>query len=325
MIRKFLNKGAAIGLMALMSTVVVAQTTYPERPITLVLPFAAGSATDGATRLIAADTQKTLGQPLVMENRAGADGIIATQYVQRAKPDGYTLLVSTNSAHGSNPSIYKSLPYDPIKDFIPVAGLIRIPMVMVVKSDFPANNLADFVKIAKERKASESLSYGVGNTSNLVAGELFKSKVGVDLLQVQYKSTPPALQDLIGGRVDVMFVDPYSAAAFLSSGQLKPFAVFDSHRHALYPDVPTMAELGFDGMDVVSWAGVFAPAGTPDDIVAKLSTAFNASLKKDTVKQSIQNIAMTPLLLEPGPMADFVSRELSWWANLVKIAHIPLK
>ncbi|WP_454754115.1 Bug family tripartite tricarboxylate transporter substrate binding protein [Cupriavidus necator] len=313
---------AAIAMFALPLS---AQAQYPERPIKLILPFPAGSATDGAARYIAQDVGKALGQPMVIENHAGADGIIAAQLAKRAAPDGYTLFVSTNSAHGSNPALYNNLPYDPVADFAPVAGLIGIPITLVVKKDFPADDVAGFVKLARQRSSAGSLSYGSGNTSNRVAAELIKAAAKIEMINVQYRGTPQALNDLLAGQIDVMFVDPYSAMGFIKAGQVKVLAVLDSVRHPLLPEVPTMSEAGYKDTQVVTWAAAFAPAKTSQDVVDRLSHAFRQSLAKAQTLEALRRMAMTPMEMSASELRAFVASELSRWQKLVELAGIPKK
>lgn len=315
---------AALVLSASLPTLAFAQA-YPNRPIKLVLPFPAGSATDGASRVIAEEVRKSLGQAIVVDNQAGADGILAAQAVKRAPPDGYTLLVSTNSAHGSNPSLHQQLPYDPQKDFEPVAGLIRIPLVLAVRRDFPADDLAGFIKVATQRAATKSLSYGTGNTSNRVGAELLKSAAKLDMVEVPYRGTPQALQDLVAGQIDVMAVDPFSAMGFITGGQLKVLSVMDLGRHPLLPNVPTMIEAGFKDTQVVTWAAVFAPAKTDPAIVDRLNREINAALAKPSVKEAIQKMAMSPMPMTPGELRTFVGAEIKRWGRLVELAGIPKK
>ncbi|MBB3014103.1 Bug family tripartite tricarboxylate transporter substrate binding protein [Cupriavidus alkaliphilus] len=314
-----------LAVIAMLALPVSAHAQYPERPIKLILPFPAGSATDGAARYIAQDVGKALGQPMVIENHAGADGIIAAQLAKRAAPDGYTLFVSTNSAHGSNPALYDSLPYDPVADFAPVAGLIRIPITLVVKKDFPADDVAGFVKLARQRSSAKSLSYGSGNTSNRVAAELVKAAAKIDMINVQYRGTPQALNDLLASQIDVMFVDPYSAMGFINAGQVKVLAVLDSVRHPLLPNVPTMSEAGYKDTQVVTWAAAFAPAKTRQDIVDRLSQAFGQSLAKVQTREALRRMAMTPMEMNASELRAFVASELSRWQKLVQLAGIPKK
>lgn len=318
--RRFL---VAFALLIAMPLTALAQ--YPDHAIRMILPFPVGSATDGVTRYIAQDVGKALGQPIVIESHAGADGIIAAMIAKQAAPDGYTLFVSTNSAHGSNPALYNKLPYDPVKDFEPVAGLIRIPIALVVRKDFPANDVAGFIKVARQRAAEKSLSYGSGNTSNRVAAELLKTAAKIDMVNVQYRGTPQALEDLIAGQIDVMCVDPYSAMAFINSGRLKVLAVMDTVRHPLLPKVPTMAEEGYKDIQVVTWAAVFAPAKTDPAIVERLNMEISRTLAKPGTQEAIQKMAMTPMAMSSGELRGFVRSEIVRWGKLVNLADIPKK
>lgn len=299
---------------------------FPERPIRLVLPFPAGSATDGASRYVADELRKSLGQPVIVENMAGADGIIATQNVRRAAPDGYTLLVSTNSAHGANRALYNTLPYDPEKDFEPVAGLIRIPLTLVVRKDFPADDVASFVKVAQQRAAAKKpLSFGSGNTSSQLGGALLQSVTKAEMVHVPYRGTPQALQDLMGGQIEMLVVDPFSSMGFVQSGQLKVLAVVDRSRHPLLPNAPTMAEAGYKDVEIVTWAAVFAPAKTDAAIVEKLNREINKILARPEAKEAVLKMAMTPMVMSPAELKSFVSTEIAHWGRLVELAGIPKK
>ena len=298
---------------------------YPDRPIKLILPFPAGSATDGTARAIAEDLRKSLGQPVIIENQAGADGNIAAMNVKRAAPDGYTLLMSTNSAHAVNKTLYSNLAFDPEKDFEPVAGLIRIPLTLLVRKDFPADDLATFVRVAKQRSGSKPLSFGSGNTSGQVAAALMQSVTGTEITLVPYRGTPQALTDLVGGQIDALIADPYSSMGFVNSGQLKVLAVTDSVRHSLLPKAPTMAEAGYKDMQVVTWAALFAPAKTDPAIVDRLSKEVEKSLSKQETKEAIQKMAMTPMVMSPDELRNFVRSETDRWGRLVKQAGLPKK
>lgn len=319
--RRLLSTGAC---MALMAGPGLAQN-YPQRPIKLILPFPAGSATDGTARVIAEDLRRGLGQPVVIENQAGADGNIAAMNAKRAAPDGYTLFMSTNSAHAVNKTLYASLSYDPEKDFAPVAGLICIPLTLVVRKDFPAADVAGFVALAKARSGSKPLSFGSGNTSNQIAAALLQSIAAVDITHVPYRGTPQALTDLVGGQIDALLVDPYSSMGFVQSGQLKVLAVADSVRHPLLPDAPTMVEAGFREVQVVTWAALFAPAGTPPAIVERLNAEVGKSLVRPETQAAIQKMAMSPMPMTPGELRTFVHAEIQRWGRLVELAGIPKK
>lgn len=299
--------------------------TWPDRPIKLILPFPAGSATDGTARVIAEDLRKALGQPIVIENQAGADGNIAAMNAKRAAPDGYTLFMSTNSAHAVNKTLYANLGFDPEKDFEPVAGLISIPLTLLVRKDFPADDVAAFVRLAKARSASRPLSFGSGNTSSQIAAALLGSAAGVPITSVPYRGTPQALTDLVGGQIDALLVDPYSSMGFVQSGQLKVLAVTDSMRHPLLPEVPTMAEAGYPDVRVVTWAALFAPAGTPAAIVERLSAEVARSLARPETRAAVQKMAMATMPMRPPELRDFVHAEIQRWGRLVELAGLPRK
>lgn len=315
---------ATLALVAALPVSALAQS-YPDRPIKIVLPFPAGSATDGAARFIAEDLRKGLGQPIVIENQAGADGNIAAMNVKRAAADGYTLFMSTNSAHAVNKTLYTNLPYDPETDFEPVAGLIRIPLTLVVNKDFPADDLAGLVRVGKERGASKPLTFGSGNTSNQVAAALLKTAAGMDLTLVPYRGTPQALTDLVAGLIDALIVDPYSSRGFVQSGQLKVLAVADAVRHPLLPTVPAMTEVGYEDVQVVTWAALFAPAKTDPAIIDRINREVGKSLAKPETQEAIRKMAMTPMVMSPGELRSFVHSEVARWGRLVELAEIPKK
>lgn len=315
----------ALGLCAALSPLLAHAQTFPSKPIKLILPFPAGSATDGVSRYIAAELQKNLGQPIVIDNQPGADGIIAAQAAKRAAPDGYTLFVSTNSAHGVNSAIYASLPYDPEKDFDPVAGFIQIPQLMVVRTDFPANDVATFVKLGKERAAGKELTFGSGNTSSRVAAELVKLSGKIPMTEIPYKGTPQALQDLVGGQIDMFFADPFAAMGLITGGKVKALAIADTARLPAFPNIPTMAEAGLPDVMVVSFVAVFAPAKTDPAIVDKLNREINKVLELPKTKEYLQKVGATPLLMSPAELRKFVAGEIVRWGKLVEIAGIPKK
>jgi tripartite-type tricarboxylate transporter receptor subunit TctC len=314
------------GLLLLTLLPLAAAQGYPDRPVKMILPFPPGSATDGVSRFIADELRKAIGQTVLIENMAGADGIIAAQAVKRAAPDGYTLMVSTNSAHGTNPALYSQLPYDPEKDFEPVAGLIRIPQLLVVRKDSAAEDMAGLVRLAKERQAaSKPLAFATGNTSSLVAATLLKASAKTELTAVPYRGMPQALTDLVGGQVDFTFSDPFAAAPFVSGAQVKVLAVTDIARLQSMPQVPTTAEVGHKDVAVVSFAAVFAPAKTDAAIVERLNREINKILASPQGREFIHKMGATPMVMSPGELRTFVSGEIARWARLVEMAGIPKK
>lgn len=296
---------------------------YPQRPVTLIVPFPAGSATDAVARKVGEGLQKQLGQGFVVENKAGADGIIAARQVAGAAPDGYTLLITTNTTHSANPSIYRQLPYDPKKDFAAIGGIIRIPFMVAVRPDFTANDFAGFVKAAKA--AQPPLSYGSGNTGSRASGELLKARLGFDMVHVPYRGSPQALLDLIGSRIDVFFPDPASALGMLREKKFKVLAVTGPKRIATLPDIPTVMELGIPDFNIVAWVAAFAPAGTPQPIVQRLNTALNTLLRDPDMVGFVNQIGSEILATSPAELAAFVDEDAKRWVDLVELAKIERK
>jgi tripartite-type tricarboxylate transporter receptor subunit TctC len=250
---------------------------------------------------------------------------LAAQAVKRAAPDGYTLFLSTNSTHAVNLSLYNTLPYDPEKDFVPIAGMIRIPMIMLVGKDFPAEDVAAFVKVAGQRAATRPLTYGSGNTAGHIAAELLKAATKVDMVHVPYRGSPQALQDLVGGHVDLLFGDPYTSMSLVNGGQLKVLGVADRVRHPLLPKVPTMAETGYKDVELVAWSAFFAPTNTDPAITDRLNREINDILAKPEIVEGLQKMAMTTMVMTPGELGSFVSSEIARWRRNVELAGIAKK
>jgi tripartite-type tricarboxylate transporter receptor subunit TctC len=297
--------------------------TFPQRPITIVVPFPAGSATDAVARKVGEGWQKLLGQSVVIENKAGADGIIAARQVAGATPDGYTLLITTNTTHSANPNIYRQLPYDAKKDFSAVGGIIRIPFFLATRVDFPAEDFAGFVKAAKA--ASPPISYGSGSTGSRASGELLKSRMGFDMVHVPYRGSPQALTDLIGGRIDVFFPDPASALGMLQEKKFKALGVTGPKRIPTLPDIPTLMELGVPNFNIVAWVGALAPAGTPAPVVTRLNTALNTWLRDPEMVAFVERIGSEMLPTTPQELATYIDEDTVRWAELVEIAKIEKK
>lgn len=312
----------ALGL-ALAAPVMALAQAYPHKAITMVLPFPAGSATDGVARFVAEELRKALGQPVIIENKPGADGIVAAQHVMRSEPDGYTLFVTTNSTHAVNPTLYRQLPYDAVTDFTPVAGLIRIMQMLCVRSDFPADDVAGFVKVAQT--SSTPLSFGSGNTSSRVAGELLKHDAKLKLDHVPYRGTPQAVTDLVGGHIKLFFADPFAAISLINDGKLKALAVTDRTRLPLLPNVPTMMELGYKDFEVVSWVAAFMPAKADPAIVAKLNTEINTILARPDSKAFIEKMGATVMPTSAAELGTYVKSEIKLWARLIDVSGLEKK
>ena len=308
----------ALGL-ALAASTVNAQP-YPSKPITIVVPFAPGSGTNSITRIIAQYLQNALGQSVIVENKVGASGVLAATYVARAAPDGYTLLMATNSTHSANPYLFKKLDYDPVKDFAPVARLGSYVFMLVVNKDVPAKTLQELVAHAKANPGK--LSYASGNTTGIVAGETFKTKAGVDILHVPYKSTPPAINDVLGGRVSMIVIDMAPGLEHVRAGNFRALAVTTKERSKLLPDLPSLAEAGIPGYDVTSYAALFAPAGTPKEIVDKLNAEVRKIIDNPEAKARIAVTGFDAFSGPPESLAEFIKSELVNWGKLIKDAGI---
>jgi len=308
---------ALIGLALAVSA--AAQGAYPSQNITIVLPFGPGSGTDIVTRTIAQKLGESLGKTVIVENRPGANGSIAADYVARAKPDGYTLLMGTNSTHGANPALLKEMRYDPIKSFEHVNRVAVFTSILVVNPKFPIYTMRDLITYGKTRE----ITLATGNASGVVQSETLARQVGwKNLLRVPFKSNPPAMTEVIAGRINVMFSDVAAAQAQLKAGNLRALAVTSGTRSTLLPDLPTIMESGVPDYDLSGWNALFAPAGTPRDIVERL----NAEITKVVQLPEVRN-RLTDLGAEPGPMkpvefAAWVQSEVNMWTKLVREAGI---
>src|SRR6478752_2108426 len=311
----------AIGTAALcLAAASAAQAdNYPSRNITLVLPFAAGSGTDTTTRLISQHLSQALGVGIVIENQAGGNGMLAASYVAKAAPDGYTLLVTTNTTHSANPYLLKSLTYDPVKDFTPIARTGDLPFMLVINPDIPANSVADLIALAK--KDPGKYSYASGSSSAIVSGATFARLAGIDLLHVPYKSSPPALTDVIAGRVSMMFVDVPTGLPHVNGKVLRALAVTTKKRSALLPDLPTMDDT-VKGFDITSWQGYLGPAGMPKDIVVKLNAEIRKIIERPDIKSQLAERGMEAFSGTPEEFDAFLKEQLVLWDKLISDAGI---
>ncbi len=294
--------------------------TYPSRFITIVVPFAAGSGSDTAARILGQHLSARLGQNFVIENRIGATGAIATAGVARAAPDGYTLLLGTNSTHGSNSALYKKLAYDPIKDFAPIAHTGVFSYFLVVDPRLPVKSIGDLIALAKAKPGD--ISYAGGSSTSIVMAESFAKGAGLQLLKVPYRSNPPALTDVMGGRVNVMFCDMSSAITSVQAGSLRAIAVTTKARSTLAPELPTIDETAVKDFDLASWTGLFAPAGTPKDVVERLNKEVNAVLDIPEVRQRFAPLGIEAQPISAEAFTRYVHGEVAKWTALVKEAGI---
>jgi tripartite-type tricarboxylate transporter receptor subunit TctC len=294
--------------------------SYPNRPIRLVVTVPPGGAADFIARLIATKMSASMGQPVVVENRGGASGSIATDFVAKAAPDGYTLLQNSITTHGIGPHLMTKLPYDPIGSFAPITMLASLPLIMTVNADLKANSLPEFVATSKTRKLSFASS-GNGGAPHM-AGELFKIATAVDMIHVPYRGSGPAVADVVGGQVQVMFDGAPSLLPHINSGKLRALAAASPRRNALLPNVPTFAELGYPTVDVALWYGLLAPAGTPPEIIARINREVNQALKSPDVIERFAAQGTEALGGTPEQAASYMRKELDRWGDVVKKAGI---
>ncbi|MDR0226411.1 MAG: tripartite tricarboxylate transporter substrate binding protein [Burkholderiaceae bacterium] len=301
----------------------LAQGNWPTgKPITYLVPFPPGGNTDTLARVIAQPLSKALGTPVVIENRGGAGGSVGSALAARAPADGYTILGGTISSHAINVSLYSKLDYDPVKSFTPVAMLGSGPLVLVVPAASPYKTLAD-VLAASKAKAGGLTSASPGNgTSNHMALELLAYQTGVKFTHVPYKGSGPAVQDVIGGQVDMMFDTALVVGPHVQSGKLRPIAVTSSKRLESLPDVPTIAEAGEKGFDMGSWQAVFAPAGTPKPIVDRLHAEIMKIVATPEVQARLKNFGMLPSQMTPAELGDYQKAEVAKWGQVIKAAGI---
>jgi tripartite-type tricarboxylate transporter receptor subunit TctC len=289
---------------------------FPTRPITVVVPFAAGGLTDQVVRIAAQQLSDSLGQPVVVDNRAGGNGQVAAAFVKQARPDGYTLMVASAGTHAINQSLYAKLSYDPVKDFDPVTLLYKSTHFLLVPATSPAKTVADVVAAAKAKPGLTFASSGSGSGAHL-SGELFKSIAKIDISHVPYKGSAAAIPDVVGGRVDLFF-DGTTSAPLVREGKLRALAVTDTVRSPALPEVPTMAEAGFPGVEVNSWFGIVTPAGTPAPVIAKLAAEFNKTMRSATTAQKTSQMGITVLTGTPQAFAAHISSETDRLGKIVK-------
>ena len=293
--------------------------TFPDKPVTLVVPFPPGGPTDAMARTLAAEMKDRLGQPMIVENRAGAGGNIGAEYVARATPDGQTLLFGPSGPLAINASLYRKVSYDPVKSFAPVIQVGHLPNILVVNPSVPAKNVKELVAYAKANPGKLSYASSGNGASSHLAGVLFNASAGVDLQHVPYKGTGPALNDLLGGQVSMSFTDVLTALPYVKAGRLRALGVTTAERSQALPDVPTVAEQGVPGYDVSVFFGIVAPAGTPPERVAKLNQAFIEVLDTPKVKQLFASQGLEPAPAHtPQQLGKFIQVQMGKWAGVVK-------
>jgi tripartite-type tricarboxylate transporter receptor subunit TctC len=291
---------------------------YPQAPIKLVIPLAPGGATENLARIAGTEASATLGQPIIIENRPGAGGTIASAMVTKATPDGYTLLFANFATHAVAPTMFTSLRYDPIKDFAPVSYLASSPHLLLVSSDLQAQSVAELIALAKSTPGRLNYaSSGVGSPLHL-AGEYFNATAGTEIVHVPYKSSGPALIDLMSGRVQMMFDNISTALPYVQSGKLRALAVTSNQRSPLAPEVPTVAESGLAGFETYGWWGVLAPAQTPPAVIARLSSAYGGAIKSPGVVAQLNAQGYIPIGSGPAAFRAHIESEIAKWAPVIK-------
>jgi tripartite-type tricarboxylate transporter receptor subunit TctC len=307
------------GIGALIAAGAQAQD-FPSHPISLVVPFAAGSGIDPTARIVADELGKALKQPVIIDFKPGANGAIAATAVARAAPDGYTIFMTTVSTHSANPNLLKSIPYDPIKDFAPISRIGNLPFMLVIDPKIPAHTVPEFVAYAKANPGK--LSYASSNTIGQVAGATLVRLAGLDLVPVPYKATPQAINDVMTGRVAMMFVDFAVGSPQAKAGNVRALAVTTKERSALLPDIPSMTEAGLPALDLVPWNAMFAPAKTPEPIIGQLNRELRRIVDDPQIKARLAALGFDAFSSTPEELAAFVRADLAKWTQWVKDAGI---
>lgn len=296
---------------------------YPSRTVKIINPFPPGSPVDVVARLVSQKLQEAWGQSVIVESKAGAGGTVGAEIVARSAPDGYTLLVSSASTHVIAPVLRKSIPYDALKDFVPIALVAHGPTAVVVHPSVPVRTLTEFVQYAKANPGKVAYASSGPGTILHLTGELFASKTGADLLHVPYKGAVPASTDLLGGQVQAMFDSISNSAPHVKAGKLRALAVLTPARSPLMPDVPTAAESGFEGLDFPAWIGMFAPAGVPRDVIAQTTKALQAAMAQPETRERLVQSGLVPAMIMEADFAKTIAANQKVVAELVRKANIP--
>ena len=308
---------AAVLLVGLLGPTLAPAQEYPVRPLHLVVPFPPGGGVDTLARIVGPKLQASLGQPVIVENKAGAAGIIGVDYVAKSPPDGYTLVVGSPGNMSVAPALNSKLPYKPLTDFAPIAMGVRIPTLLVVHPSFPANTVQELIAVAKASPGKYNFSSGGQGTALHLAGELFKLQAGVDIHHIPYKGTSPAITDLLAGQVNMMFSDP-SILQHVKAGKLRALAQTTASRAPSIPDLPTIAESGVPGYSATNWYGFFSPAGTPPAVVQKLNGAFIKALQESDVVNTLRNGGMDVAPSTGPELGAFLKEDMDRWARVIR-------
>jgi tripartite-type tricarboxylate transporter receptor subunit TctC len=306
--------------LALAAAPLRAQTGYPDRPIRLVIPFAGGGATDILSRLMADRMGELLGQPVVADNRPGAGGNLGADLVARAAPDGHTLVMGVVGTHAINPTLFPNIPFDPIRDFTPISLVATAMNVLVVNIDLPLRSVRDLIELARARPGQLNFgSPGNGSTVQL-AGELFKTMTGTDMVHTPYRGAAAAMTDLLGGRIQLMFDNLPSAVPHVRAGRLRALAVTGAERSAALPEVPTVTEAGLPGYEATTWFALFGPAGLPPQVTARLNRVVHAALEGPQMRQRFAELGAEPAAGTPEELTALIRRDTEKWGRVIRLS-----
>ena len=302
-----------------------ANEAFPTRPIKFVVPYAAGGATDTTARLISKELTALLGQPVIVENKAGAGGNIGTDYVAKSAPDGYTMLLAYTGPMAINPTLYDSLPFKPKQDFAPVTLLAQAPQILGVHPSIPVKTVDELIAYAKANPDKLFFGSSGNGGADHLAGELFKMRTGANITHVPYKGGAPALADLVAGRTQMQFMTIPASIGHIQSGRIRPLAILSKERYPLFPDVPTISEAGVKDYDINNWYGVDVAAGTPPAIVNKLNVALIKALQSNEVQSRFSGLGLIPVSNSPEVFKVFIDKESDRWAEIIRVSGATLK
>lgn len=310
------------GALACMFAGEVLAQDFPTRPVKIVVPAAAGGPTHITAQLLADKMQASLGQPVIVEPRPGAGNNLGAEFVARSAPDGYTLLFATTGTHAINQTLFKKLPFDPIKDFAPVSLVVQYPLMLVVNQDLPVHSVKELIEYAKKNPGKLNRASGGTGTSMHLSGELFVKQANIDAPHIPYKGSAPALNDLMGGHVQLMFNSMITTMPLVEGGKLRALAVTGRKRSPMVPNVPTLAESGLPDYEATGWTGIVAPAGTPPDVIAKLNASIVQAIKSPDIQQAFAKQAAEPVGSTPEEFAAFIRSETDKWGKTIRAAGI---
>ena len=309
-----------IAALALACAATLAHADYPDKQFTFIVPFAAGSATDQLARSLGQEVTRITKQAVIVDNKPGASGFIGAEAVKKAAPDGYTVFITTNTTHAANEHLFKKIPYDPVKDYLPLTGLGKGGQIMIVNLNVPAKNVTEFIAYAKSKPGK--VSFGSGSSSSRVAGEMFQQLAGVELLHVPYKSNPLAINDLLGGQIDMMITDTATGLPQVKGGKVRALAVSTAKRSPLTPDLPTIDEAGVKGYDMGFWFAAYVPANTPPGVVNKLHDVLVEATKGPVMQNFYATTGTDPFTTTPAELGKFQVAESEKWKSIIKKAGI---